>query len=442
MLRADRRTHARNAVKLRLQPLEARTNPSHMFTVDDDRMQRPNADFTSIQAAVQAASAGDEIRVYRGTYNEQVVIPASKDGLKLTAVSGWNDDHDHNHPSGLAVIAPTAFTDPSQAVVRVAGAHNVQIRGFEITGKSAPTGTGAGADYGILVDSGGSASITGNHITGIRDNPLSGVQEGIGIQFGRTDSKGGILSSGSGSATDNTIDDYQKGGIVVIGAGSNATIRKNRIVGAGPTAVIAQNGIQISNGAKATVEQNIVSRNNYTGTDVVAEGILVYQTSGVTVRHNILFGNNEGILLASSKNSVVDHNDSFSNTYNGIGLFDSSNNVVTHNDVFHNGHDGINVDSSTNNRIEDNLAFDNVRYGIAIEANSTGNTVRHNHLYNNHVMNLFVGNPANTVIGNNNRHDHDGDHSNDDSDDDNGHGHGNSHGNGHENGHGRGHDDD
>src|SRR5207249_6414826 len=42
--------------------------------VDDDRQQCPNADYTSINAAIAAASTGDTIRVCPGLYNETVVV--------------------------------------------------------------------------------------------------------------------------------------------------------------------------------------------------------------------------------------------------------------------------------------------------------------------------------------------------------------------------------
>src|SRR5215468_1148618 len=40
-------------------------------------------DYTTIQAAVNAASADDVIKVQAGSYNENVVIPAGKNGLTL-----------------------------------------------------------------------------------------------------------------------------------------------------------------------------------------------------------------------------------------------------------------------------------------------------------------------------------------------------------------------
>src|SRR5919197_1637583 len=55
----------------------------HTLVVDDDRADCPNADFQSIQAAVDAAQPGATILVCPGTYREWVVI--TKDRLRLLA---------------------------------------------------------------------------------------------------------------------------------------------------------------------------------------------------------------------------------------------------------------------------------------------------------------------------------------------------------------------
>src|SRR5438067_4608627 len=51
------------------------------LVVDDDKQQCPNADFTSINAAITAAAPDDKIRVCPGLYNETVVV--DKAGLSL-----------------------------------------------------------------------------------------------------------------------------------------------------------------------------------------------------------------------------------------------------------------------------------------------------------------------------------------------------------------------
>jgi len=381
---AARKAHR---ARIALESLEERATPSRTLTVDDDHAQNHNAQYTSIQAAVNAASPGDTIRVYAGDYREQVTIPARLNGLTLTAVG--NRDN--------VVIDPAAFTaDATQAVVHVAGAKKVEINGFVISGQNAPAGDGNGADYGVLVDGGGSADVENNHITAIRDRTLSGVQEGIGVQFGFTNGMGTILSTGRGEAEGNLIDDYQKGGVVVIGTGSDADVERNVIRGSGPTEVIAQNGVQVSDGATADVERNVVSGNNYTGAaDAESVGILLFQTSKVRVSGNVAFGNNEGILLDTVDHSLIEKNTVSDSSFHGIALFNANDNVVRGNVSRNNGFDGINLDTSTRNLVEGNTAYGNAFFGIGLEASATGNTVRRNRLYDN------VGGDLSDVSGNN-----------------------------------------
>jgi hypothetical protein len=174
--------------------------------------------YATIQAAVNAASAGDKVKVCAGTYTEQVTVGAGKDGLSLES----------EQPLKAVIKAPAVMTSP-KAIVYVNGAQNVGVRGFTITGP----GSGAcdSIEYGVLVDN-GSATVEHNHITAIRDvDPASldtgtghsGCQNGGGVRFGRQ----AAGTTGSGSIRDNAIDDYQKGGIIVDAVGSNATVEHN-----------------------------------------------------------------------------------------------------------------------------------------------------------------------------------------------------------------------
>src|SRR3954447_22676616 len=119
----------RKSPRLRLECLEARTTPSTL-TVDDNRAQNHHAQFTSIQDAVNHASAGDTVKVYAGDYKEQVTIPDTLDNLRLVAVGGRDQ----------VMIDPAAFTTANRAIVEDAGAKNVEISGFLISGKNAPAG--------------------------------------------------------------------------------------------------------------------------------------------------------------------------------------------------------------------------------------------------------------------------------------------------------------
>jgi len=113
-----------------------------------------------------------------------------------------------------------------------------------------------GARYFGVVNDGTSVNVEGASIHNIGNKPFDGTQHGVGIYF---------TNGGSGVIDGNTVSAYQKGGIVVNGAGTTASITNNAVTGLGPVDFIAQNGIQVSRGAVATVRGNSISDNFYTG---------------------------------------------------------------------------------------------------------------------------------------------------------------------------------
>lgn len=298
-------------------------------------------EFATIQAAVDEASRGDTIAVDAGTYTEQVTIPASLDNLTLRS-SG----------PGEAVIQAPATLNGSQAVVENDGASGLTIRGFTISGPS------NGILAGILIDEGGSATITQNHITNVQDDPFSGGQSGLGI----------YVQGGTATITRNTVDNYQKGGIVVDGTDGRtfAAISNNTVTGVGLTSVNGQNGIQVSNGASARVERNEVSGNLYDSSDqsVGASGIYLVNPGAVVVERNEVSENDLGILVQNSTLAVISNNRVSDSTYVGINLVNSRLSVVSNNTVSGSPFDGIFVDSTSvlnlflSNRLQDNGNLD------------------------------------------------------------------------------------
>jgi hypothetical protein len=287
----------------------------------------PNAQYHTIQSAVNAAPAGAMIKVCAGTYIEQVTIPTGKDGLTLYSV-----------PDLQAVIKAPPVMTGKEAIVEVSGAQNVTIRHFTITG---PGGGGCNSiRYGVFVGGGGSALITDNHITQIHDTLFSGCQNGLGVAVGRNLGPDGP-TTGSATVVHNLIDNYQKGGVLVDNAGSNAEIAYNEVEGVGPTPLIAQNGIQASRNAAANIHQNTVSNNNYAlaGTDSV--GILLYmETNGATtVGHNSASLNDDGIFLYNNVvGTQVTNNSSTQNDFTGITADSTtSSNTISSNKASGNG---------------------------------------------------------------------------------------------------------
>jgi hypothetical protein len=261
----------------------------------------PGTAYTTIQSAVNAAAPGDTVQVCEGTFPEQVVIPAGKNDLTLVSQTPYSTT-----ATGAIIKAPpTLPANQQSAIVEVAGATGVTISGFTISGPAGAPGCGC-IGYGVLVDQSGSATVTGNHIVDIHDNPsISGNQNGVGIGAGCCLPTPGA-SSGSITATKNTIDAYQKAAIDIRGVGSLGALSDNVIHGAGSTSVIGQNGIQISRGASGTVTGNTVSDNEYQPQTVTGTGIVVLGPVGdVTVSNNKFLRNDGNIYVYNVKTSKV-----------------------------------------------------------------------------------------------------------------------------------------
>jgi hypothetical protein len=72
----------------------------------------------------------------------------------------------------------------------------------------------------------------------------------------------------------------QKNGIVIAGGGSTGKITNTTVTGVGQTPVIAENGVEVVNGAAATLSTTTVRDNFYTGTqDAKACGLLIIAAS-------------------------------------------------------------------------------------------------------------------------------------------------------------------
>jgi nitrous oxidase accessory protein NosD len=333
--------------RLMLQWLEAREVPAVLY-VDDTPGK--HVDYTSIQAAVDAAHAGDTILVAPGTYEEQVTIGADKDDLTLRSRA----------PHKAVIQAPDTFESPN-ALVHVNGADGVVLDGFTITGPSPDL------DFGVLVGDKGSAVVRDNLISDIRQDPLGGVQTGIGI---RVDTGASVL------ALDNTIVRYQKGGIAALDDGTRLFASGNKIEGAGPTDVIAQNGIQVAVGAEAVVSRNTISGNEYTGDGADAAGVIAFQAGRMVVADNRLTRNEVGVIgLDQTERLTIIGNDIRDSALDGISLDTAAGAVVAGNRVDDSGRDGIRLEDTTGTLVLLNQVKDSEEYGIGVVGESKGNTI-------------------------------------------------------------------
>jgi nitrous oxidase accessory protein NosD len=342
------------------------------LVVDDDKVECPNATFSRIQDAVDAASPGATIRVCKGNYQEQVAIHKP---LTIAADSG-------------AVLMPGTMQQntaslldgsPLAAAILVADATDVSIEGLIVDGANNGVPQCSPRLFGIAFQN-ASGEISEVAIRNFKlGTGLGGCQSGTGIfvQSGR----GGISNV---EIEKSTIHDFQKNGITANEVGTRVSVHGNVVTGIGPTSGAAQNGIQIGFGAGGAISRNTVTNNLWspcTAVDTcqaVATNILVTQSDGVEVTDNDVGISQVGIFLHGNQGLVARNETFASSVFDGIRL-EGDGNRVRHNQVFNGAQSGIFV-AGNNNVVEHNKITE-AAVGILKETGSLGNLIRFNQVF-------------------------------------------------------------
>ncbi|MDD3035776.1 MAG: Ig-like domain-containing protein, partial [Candidatus Saccharimonadaceae bacterium] len=197
-------------------------------------------DFTSIQAAIDAASNGDKIDVATGTYEEHVIV-SGKTGLRLVGATG-------------AIIKP--IPNPSlneflrNAITIAADSSNMEVSGFTIN--------------------------VNGEFYGISSKGAAGVK---------------ILS--------NDISGYNRNGVYV--TGGEVEITGNAITGSLST-TFSVDSIYTS-GATLTIKNNILTGNKFDSQTSTATGIALHAGDNATITGNTITGNSFGVQIKGAKNA-------------------------------------------------------------------------------------------------------------------------------------------
>jgi hypothetical protein len=311
--------------------------------------------YATIQKAVNAAQTqrNATILVCTGTYVEQVQVTGADTNLTIEPAQ---------EPLGVVVQLPatpaisttscdtapgTGSYQPDQDGFAVCGTKNtsVDVKGL-IFDEAWSTSTCNDSLYGFLVGGKSTLKLTNSEITAAGAYPLNGCQGGIGIQDGMgwtTPNEAGHLI-----ASYDKISGYQKNGMTIDGKGSTAQLYEDTVTGIGQTTGIAQNGIQVSNGAQATITKTTVSGNecdvSVCGPNALTQtqstGVLFYGAAKGTLLTDSLIENNDiGVYYASSDptlspKSEVGMTDNVirNNRYEGI-LFDQGRSKIAGNKI-------------------------------------------------------------------------------------------------------------
>jgi hypothetical protein len=333
--------------------------------------------YPTIQQAVNSVPANSTIKVCPGTYAEQVIINKSMTltGVSSTGVSGPNA----SGPDNPVIVSPTTGV--------VANANDL-FDGSPIAGQIVvvtPSGavmqTKVTLNYIAVDGSNNQLASCGTDLVGIyyqnasgtinqmvtRYQELSqnyfGCQQGLAIYV-----QSGFSMGGTAVVTiqNNSVHDYDKNGITADGSGTVATITGNYVVGIGATPLIAQNGIQVSDGATGSVKNNTVTDDVYVNPPNCSpncfgsSGILIFDSGATATSHLAISGNTVSntqlaVVTYGDSAGAADYNDVSINKITGtlaagVYLDDgidlcSNNNTATSNTIYNSSGAGVHIDS-------------------------------------------------------------------------------------------------
>jgi parallel beta-helix repeat protein len=293
-----------------------------------------DADFTSIQAAIEDASvqSGDAIEVWPGTYYEQIEVSKqlsiyARDGPAVTIINA--------NGSGNAIT-----------IIAV----GCSIRGFTATGSGQLPG-----DAGILVAS-DSNYIEENICS---ENGFHGIR---------------VQSSSFNVIRNNTCSQNLYDGISLKSAANNL-IAKN----------VAEhnyfNGIELEESANNMLTGNRFVQNENRGITATSspgnriwenqclentlQGIYAADSSHLVLVENEFIGNHDiGVYLAYSSDNLILQNIISDNTLSGMRIFESYDNLIYLNDFVNNAAnvDSYNADNCWNSSAQINYSFDSSSY--------------------------------------------------------------------------------
>ena len=339
-------------------------------------------DYTSIQAAVDAADSGDTIEVHSGTYYENVdvnktlILKGVDTGSGKPVVdAGGNDSAITLSVDGItlegfkATNAGGDFRRPFK---------NVQMLGFKATN--------AGDGYSFRHYAGIRVTSNNNTIT----NNMASNNNGVGIH---------LTSSSNNTVAGNTIsnnNNWEDG--IRLDDSSNNTITLN---------TVSNNSIGIGLYDSCN--------NNITGNTFLNDGLSVDGSYQNTIKDNTVNGKplvyledkagievtDAGQVVLVNCSNITVENLELSNTYVAVSLFKTEESVISNNTVSNNNRYGITLDYSSNNTITGNNASSNNWYGISIQYSSNNNTITGNNASSNGGgISIEYSSNNNTITGN------------------------------------------
>jgi len=380
-------------------------------------------DYTTIQAAVDAAGPGDVIVVRDGTYKENVDVNKphltikSENGADKTTVgavaSTYGDSVFEVTEDYVNIIGFTITGSRNQMDISLNIAHHCNIQNNNISSAS---------HYGITLSESSINNIINNTITCAEQKIVISLSNSFSNNINNNiilgNFKGICLSEGSKNIISNNTVSYNTNEGIYISDSKSNIIRNNTVLHNGngidldeesennniTNNVVLHNkrGINSRSHFPNNICNNIVSSNSY--------GIYLGDTGKIHVRDNIVSDNSYGIYLSHSYDIIINDNNVSNSSY-GIYLCDAaqlntitnnnvtnsdegivltynrysgcSENIISGNNVSDNTY-GIRLFEAESNNITSNTANGNTYYGIYLSEGSSENIITQNTASNNY----------------------------------------------------------
>ena len=307
------------------------------ITVDDSG----SADYEKIQDAIDNATEGDTIRVWEGTYYENVVVNKTitliGNGSETTTIDGGGSSDvvlitvDWVNMSGFSVTGSGSLDYPDpDAGIKVEANHSRLFNN-----------NCSNNHYGIRLSFSSDSTINNNTC----ENNTCNNNSVFGISF---------RSSKDSRINNNTCNNNREG-IGIGGSSSYCTIENNS----------CNNnffGIGLSFSSDSTIENNTCSENNVSNRG--STGIsLSYSHDCLIINNTCSNSYGDGIGIRSSSDSTIENN-TCNNNDNGIYFSHSEDCTITNNTCSENYRYGIYLHTSNNNIISNNICLENDYLGI------------------------------------------------------------------------------
>ena len=341
--------------------------------------------YTTIQAAVTAATSGSTIDVCPGTYPEQVLITIP---LTLTGAKGGNADNPLiTAPTG-GVVANTTVNRSgtpysSAAQVLVHGTTGVTVKNLSVDGSNSGITDCNTGIVGIYYQ-----NASGKVSSVVVQNQVGFTNCGRGL---------GVYVETDGTATStvtiqNSLVRFTSGlNIGATSSGTTATISGNSVIG---SSVSLDNGIYVAGGATGIVSGNTIM--NFVVPDALGDnkngicGIQITKASNLTISGNTVSSTNCAISMAQGTSLTITGN-KIMNTVDVDGIYICGNsNIVQHNIITGSDDAAIRLDNTAadfctgfgnNNTITGNT-INGSCVGVLEPTGTTGNLLTPN-TYNN-----------------------------------------------------------